>query len=155
MNTATVRKMRKIDCARLAAMHRDCFADSWSEESFRNLMESPGVFGFLAKGLTATGWEAFALARAIAEEGEIFTLGTLPQARRTGLAGRLVRAVMQEAGRRGASRLILEVDDSNEAALHLYGQAGFSQIGRRYGYYVGSSGNVADALMLAVKLPRQ
>src|SRR5947209_4670122 len=112
-------------------MHGDCFADHWSEGAFRALIENPGVFGFLAKTGAESAWQSFVLVRAVADEAEILTLGTLPGGRRTGLARRVLSATMEEATARGAHRLFLEVDELNEAALGLYAQAGFSVIGRR------------------------
>jgi len=133
-------------------MHRHCFADSWSEESFRALMEGQGVFGFLAKSAAAAEWQSFALARAVTEDAEIFTLATLPEARRTGLGFAILGAVIEQAKRLGAACLFLEVDARNEAALRLYDRAGFLVTGRRYGYYSVPSGEPADALTLSVKL---
>lgn len=152
MSTA-IRKVTVRDCSRLSGIHRDCFADFWSAESFRGLICSPGVFGFFGKHSAAGEWQSFVLARVVADAGEILTLGTLPAARRTGLGSRVLTAAMHEAAKRGALQLVLEVDESNEAALHLYDVAGFSEIGRRYGYYLAQSGMRTDALMLAVKLP--
>jgi [ribosomal protein S18]-alanine N-acetyltransferase len=148
-----LRKITGVDCATLTVMHRDCFAGHWSEEAFRALTEGPGVFGFLAKTGAGSAWQSFVLARAVADEAEILTLGTLREARRTGLARRVLSATTEEAMARGAQRLFLEVDERNEAALVLYAQAGFSVIGRRPAYYSGPSGKAADALMLSVKLP--
>ncbi len=116
-------------------------------------MESPGVFGFLAKSATAAEWQSLALARAVTDDAEIFTLATLPAARRSGLAFAVLGAVMGQARRLGAARLFLEVDQRNEAALRLYARAGFSVVGHRYGYYSAPSGKPADALTLSVKLP--
>lgn len=148
-----LRKIRGADCATLVALHRNCFADHWSEEAFRALIDSPGVFGFLAKAGAEPAWQSFVLARTVADEAEILTLGTLPEARGTGFALRLLRLTMEEATACGARRLFLEVDERNEAALGLYRQSGFSVIGRRPAYYSGPSGKAADALMLSVKLP--
>jgi [ribosomal protein S18]-alanine N-acetyltransferase len=65
------------------------------------------------------------------------------QRRRIGTT--LLEAVMKEAKRRGAGRLLLEVRADNEAALALYMGHRFEQISRRRGYY--NAGRV-DALVL-------
>jgi ribosomal protein S18 acetylase RimI-like enzyme len=53
-------------------------------------------------------------------------LRTAARHRGQGLAGRLIRAMAQEAGRRGISRAFLQVDASNAPALALYGRAGMA-----------------------------
>jgi ribosomal-protein-alanine N-acetyltransferase len=56
------------------------------------------------------------------------------------------------AAARGATRLFLEVADDNAAALALYARAGFSEAGRRPGYYARPDGVRQDALILALNL---
>jgi ribosomal-protein-alanine N-acetyltransferase len=57
------------------------------------------------------------------------------------------------AAAQGATRLFLEVADDNAAALALYARAGFSEAGRRPGYYARPDGGRQDALILALNLP--
>ena len=147
--TIAVHRVTEADCAQLAAMHCQCFAEGWSSDSFFALLTSGQVFGFVGKGLDAPEWESFGIGRVAADEAEILTLGTLPSHRGQGLASKLLTAIMDEAIRQGASRLFLEVGEANEAALRLYRRAGFSVIGRRRAYYPDQ----ANALMLSVTLP--
>jgi ribosomal-protein-alanine N-acetyltransferase len=46
----------------------------------------------------------------------------------------------------------LEVAETNGAARAVYAQAGFTQTGRRRGYYRGADGAAVDALVLVRKL---
>jgi [ribosomal protein S18]-alanine N-acetyltransferase len=148
-----VRSATPDDAAVLAAMHRLCFEDSWTEGSFRTLLESSTNFGYLAKSTGVESFESLILARTVADEGEILTLGTLPAARRKGLANGLLRATLQEVGLRGARRLFLEVGESNQPALGFYSRLGFHKIGTRPAYYAAKTGRAAGALILRLDLP--
>lgn len=129
----------------LAAIHGGAFppGEGWGRDAFALQLTLPGVFGFLDRrgGLV--------LARVAAEEGEILTLAVLPPARRLGIARALLDAALDEAARRGAAAMFLEVSTRNAAARALYAASGFAQVGRRRRYY--SDG--ADALVLRASLP--
>ena len=62
---------------------------------------------------------------AVADSAQIFTVGTVPHARREGVARRLVEAMLDEARRREATEVFLEVRVDNEAAKALYEGFGF------------------------------
>jgi predicted N-acetyltransferase YhbS len=74
--------------------------------------------------------------------GEIWILanvGVHPDYQRRGIAGELVRASLDMIRRRGAARVILQVNYRNEAALRLYQRQGFIyerawQVWRRSGF---------------------
>jgi len=74
-----------------------------------------------------------------------------PDHRRRGLARRLLRATLREARGRGCRRATLEVRPSNGAALRLYRQHGFVQVGRRRNYYEDEG---EDALLMETGLER-
>jgi [ribosomal protein S18]-alanine N-acetyltransferase len=71
----------------------------------------------------------------IAETAQIVTVGVFPHARRQGVGRILVRALVDEARRRQADEVLLEVRVDNDAAQKLYDSEGFSMIGTRKGYY--------------------
>ena len=99
------------------------------------LLAMPGVFGFI------DGRGGFILVRAAGGEAEILTLAVEPSARRRGLGRALLdQALAATAG----SPLFLEVAADNAVARALYGAAGFTECGRRTGYY----GAGRDALVL-------
>jgi [ribosomal protein S18]-alanine N-acetyltransferase len=141
-----IRPLEATELAILANLHGACFADAWSETTLAELLASPGVFAFLAD----TG-EGFVLARAVAGEAEILSIGVVPAFRQKGIGRRLLSAAAIEAKRRGAERLFLEVASDNSPALALYRRAGFVKVGRRAGYYHRAAGAVA-AEILAIGL---
>lgn len=77
----------------------------------------------------------YLLARHAADEGEILNLGVAPAARRRGIGRALVREGLNALAALGATRVFLEVRESNAAARALYAEFGFGEVGRRRGYY--------------------
>jgi len=132
--------------ARLADLHALAFSAPWDVAAFETLLGQAGVFAIEAL-------EGFILIRSVADEAEILTLAVDPAARRRGVGARLVREGAAETAARGATRLFLEVADDNPAALALYARAGFTEAGRRRGYYARPEGGRQDALILALNLP--
>jgi ribosomal-protein-alanine N-acetyltransferase len=81
----------------------------------------------------------------VADEMHINNLAIRLELRGCGLGSHLLRATVEAAWRMGATRATLEVRRTNEAALRLYGRAGFHQAGVRRSYYAQP---VEDALVL-------
>lgn len=133
---------------RLADLHATAFAAPWDAAAFEALLDQAGVFALE----DAAG---FILLRAVADEAEVLTLAVRPAARRFGLGARLVEQAAAAVAACGATRLFLEVADDNAAALALYARAGFTEAGRRPGYYARSDGSRCDALILALNLPAE
>jgi ribosomal-protein-alanine N-acetyltransferase len=132
--------------APLAVLHAGCFPeDPWDAEALGRILGLSGGFGFIAwRGDAPVG---FALARDLGNEGEILSLGVLPDCRRRGIGQALLRAVIGEAARRELSSIVLEVADDNAAARGLYTGAGFVAVGRRPRYY-RRGGETIDGLLL-------
>jgi ribosomal-protein-alanine N-acetyltransferase len=76
-----------------------------------------------------------AVASIVADIAELQRIAVDPDHRRTGLATQLLDAVVDEARREDADRLLLEVRDDNESAIAFYAARGFEEIDRRPGYY--------------------
>jgi len=130
----------------LAVLHAGCFPeDPWDAEALGRILGLSGGFGLVAwRGDMPVG---FALARDLGGEGEILSLGVLPDCRRFGIGWALLRAVIDEAARRELPSIVLEVADDNAAARGLYARAGFVAVGRRPRYYQ-RGGETIDALLL-------
>ena len=133
---------------RLATLHATAFETPWDASVFSSLLTQDGVFALEVA-------DGFILLRVVADEAEILTLAVRPQARHGGLATALVRQGAAAATEHGATRLLLEVAQDNGAARALYARAGFTQAGRRIGYYARAGGSRADALILARDLSQR
>jgi ribosomal-protein-alanine N-acetyltransferase len=130
----------------MAELHAAAFPRAWGEGDFSDLV---GGFGMIALGAEDKGaLGGLILVQAVAGEAEILTLAVRPAARRQGWARGLVEAAAITAAGMGARQLWLEVAEDNLAALALYRRAGFSEAGRRPGYYQSAGDGRIDALVM-------
>jgi ribosomal-protein-alanine N-acetyltransferase len=83
------------------------------------------------------------------EELHITNLAVDPSWRRLGLGRQLIRAAIDEAVRRRATQIFLDVRPSNHVARKLYLDLGFVELYRRRGYYIRPA---EDGLVLALKV---
>jgi tRNA threonylcarbamoyladenosine biosynthesis protein TsaB len=130
----------------LAALHGMCFTPGWTAESLAGLAADPGIITLMA--LCDGKPCGMALARQAADEAEIITICTAPQARRRGIGSALVSALLQRLRARGVRQLFLEVNAHNGEARALYSHHQFREAGLRRGYYELAGGGRADALIL-------
>jgi ribosomal-protein-alanine acetyltransferase len=86
-------------------------------------------------------------ARVAGDEAEILNLGVAPSWRKRGVGRELMAAAVGDANRRGATRVFLEVRESNAGARAFYRGLGFEEVGRRRAYYRDPA---EDALVLAL-----
>lgn len=140
----TIRPAGPLDVAVIAAIHADCFAGAaagevWSEAAIAQILAMPQSFGLIAvagpPGAPAPRAAGFLLARAVAEEAEVLSLGVPTAWRRRGSGTALLRAALRRCRQTGARRLYLEAAEDNAPARGLYLAEGFTEIGRRPGYY--------------------
>lgn len=134
--------------ALVSALHGRCFAEAWSCQSMAAFLSAPGSAALLASAAAGEAPAGFALARAVAGEAELVSLGVVRHHRRRGCARALLGAVVAWAEAQSAAALFLEVESANRAALALYGEFGFAVVGRRAGYYRLEAGRRGDALSM-------
>ncbi|RYD50315.1 MAG: GNAT family N-acetyltransferase [Sphingomonadales bacterium] len=146
LNHSELREGGVHDLPQVAAIMQDAFdprfGEAWTSAQCMGMLSLPGVWMVIASlGDKDSG---FALARLAADEAELLLLATRPAARRRGVGGALLRAVMAEAKARGASRMHLEVRSGNDA-VELYLREGFTKVGERRDYYRGKANQLFDA----------
>lgn len=93
----------------------------------------------------------FVLARVVAREGEILTIGVDPAHQRRGVGRHLMLAAIALA-RPHADAFFLEVGTDNPAALTLYSALGFHQVGLRKDYYRRPNNTRVDAQILRLDM---
>jgi len=129
-----------------AALHEAAgFDEPWTARAFADLLTMPGAAGCVVSANAEP--IGLVLWRVAADEAEILTIGILPDRRRRGTGRHLLGAAMDAAAAGGARRLFLEVAVDNAAAIGLYRALGFTDRGRRTGYYRRANG-AEDALIL-------
>ena len=112
---------------------RECFSDPWPQAAFQAELDNPYCFYLLA---FADGQLAGYIGGvALYENCDVNNLAVLPQMRRRGIAAALLSGFLEEARRRGAGQVMLEVREHNLPAMALYRRFGFSACGKRKNYY--------------------
>jgi ribosomal-protein-alanine N-acetyltransferase len=87
----------------------------------------------------------------VADELQSLNVAVAPQERRRGVGGALVRDVIDYARRHAASRILLEVRASNDAARALYARLGFEPFHVRPRYYDDGEDAVEMSLEVALR----
>jgi ribosomal-protein-alanine N-acetyltransferase len=127
---------RHIDA--LMPYEREMFGtEAWSRSGYRAELADTRHRYYVAAENGDGGLLGWAGVRVVGDSAEILTVGVVPAARRTGIARRMLDALLTESIRRGAREAFLEVRVDNAAALALYASEGFAQVGIRRGYYAG------------------
>ncbi len=116
------------DAPWLSALHAVCFSAPWSTDAFVGALVQPAVCGWSIER------QGFALWQQVCDDVEVLTLAVAPQARRQGIARRLMEHACRLPQGRPA-RVFLEVATDNAAALALYDRLGFLRMGLRPAYY--------------------
>jgi len=150
MTASAPRALGALDLDIAARLHGRAFAPlgerAWTRQEIAELLATPGVKGLVVgHGEDGVG---FALWRVAADEAELLTIAVSPDRRRAGAGAALLAAVIAGAREAGATRLLLEVGEDNQAARALYEAAGFSTTGRRAAYYERGAKPRADALVM-------
>lgn len=131
----------------LASLHAACFTSPrpWSAAEFADLLANRLVFLLTEPG-------GFLMGRVIADEAEVLTIAVDPTLRQKGIGTRLMDRFMTESASRGAVSAFLEVAEGNTPARALYARSGFTESGRRRGYYHHPDGTPDDALVMTCAL---
>lgn len=129
----------------LSALHSASFARGWSAQEFDALLANPRTHA-------VTTPHGFALVQIIPPEAELITLAVRPALRGQGHGTALLRNAINTARDNGADTMILEVEATNAAAIALYHSAGFTETGRRAGYYAHPDKPAGDAILMTCAL---
>jgi ribosomal-protein-alanine N-acetyltransferase len=132
------------DVVAIVAIERAAFSDPWSAHAFHEALAQSTVYFACARS-DAGEVLGYVVAWFAADEGEIANLAVSPQVWGSGIGRALLDASLDEAQSRGATRVYLEVRDSNDRARRLYRSRAFEEIGRRRNYYRRP---VEDAIVL-------
>jgi ribosomal-protein-alanine N-acetyltransferase len=153
----TLRDMTRADLPAVLAMEEELFApDTWTAAMYRDELHRTDTRHYLvAVDDSANGGPGtvvgYAGLIAYPEEAHIATIGVTAAAQGQGVGARLLDALLAEADTR-SKVVLLEVRADNEVAQGLYRRRGFTEIGRRRGYYQPSG---ADAVVMSREVLRR
>lgn len=135
--------MTQAHVAQIAELERVCFSAPWSENAIAGELTNPLSLWIVAvDGQAVAGYVG---SQSVLGEADMMNLAVDPAYRRQGIGNRLVNALVDALRSKDVHCLTLEVRASNHAAIALYQNLGFQQVGRRPGYY---SSPREDALIL-------
>lgn len=132
-----LRRMVAGDLARVLELEQSLFpADAWYESTFREELSRPGRHYLVAEPDTGEPeLLGYAGLSTNPPQGDVQTMAVAPPHWGNGIGSTLLESLIQEAGRRGATEMFLEVRADNDRARRLYRRFGFLEMGVRRGYY--------------------
>jgi len=137
------------DLQALVDLERRCYSHPWNVRHFRDALTHRGRVLVLRGSRPADddqrGILAYCVFETVADELHLHNLAVAPTHRRRGLGRRLLGLILALGRGRGARVALLEVRESNQAALRLYESWGFRRVAARPAYY---SHPREDALLL-------
>ena len=139
------RLSRPDDLDGVLAIEQASFNNPTTRDWYERELQRPEVCFIYVLRTEEAPVAAFCAFWLVFDEIHINNVAVLPRYRGRGIGTALMRFVLEEAKRLGATRATLEVRASNAAASRLYERLGFYTAGVRPNYY---SSPVEDALIL-------
>lgn len=151
-----IREMTIEDCPDVANIDQACFTQAWSVAMFRDTLSFPTYHYVVAvwtpdrmaeehtlsnmssNELTEDGTAkliGFAGLSTSIDTADVVNIGVLPEYRRQGIGEQLFQKLEEIAILSKCNTIMLEVRESNTAAIHLYQKFGFQEIAVRKNYY--------------------
>jgi ribosomal-protein-alanine N-acetyltransferase len=147
-------RVRRKDIESIVQLAELCQLAHWPPEDYVAELErkdsiflaarsdSPKIDGFILGRVITGGSEASANA-------EIYNLGVSPRLRSRGIGRSLIHEFIAKAVRRGASRVFLEVRNSNTGAIAFYEKTGLEKLSVRPSFYRDP---VEDAVLMSAEI---
>jgi ribosomal-protein-alanine N-acetyltransferase len=142
-----LRPMVVDDVDEVHALERRVFPHPWSRANFMDSLSS----GYDAWVLREPGEGALAgyfLVMYAVDEAHLLDVAVSGERQGSGLGRFLLDRIATRSRAMGMTSVLLEVRPSNERALQVYGRYGYTQIGRRKGYYPAHEGQREDAIVM-------
>ena len=133
-----IRRMEPGDLPQVMVIERENFSIPWSEKSFSDMLPRPEAVFLVAEQLSGEKNSrilGYAGAVTAMDEGDVINIAVLGTCKKKGIGTALLDRLIGETESAGVRSLFLEVREHNVPALCLYNAAGFSEVGRRRGYY--------------------
>lgn len=128
----------------VAAIEALCFSEPWSEQAYLEVCEKEE---YLYLAVIDDQGHAIGMCGLIIGpfEAEVMNVAVHPDYRGRGIAGQMMRALLEAGEQRGVKEFTLEVRAGNAPAIHVYESRGFVGEGIRPGFYRKP---VEDALIM-------
>jgi ribosomal-protein-alanine N-acetyltransferase len=144
-----MRKMDHGDLPSVLKIENLNYKFPWSEGVFKDCFRAMNYVNWVCEA-PEDNIVGYCIISVAAGEAHVMNISVSPDFQRQG-AGRKMLEHLVEYARSRAHKLYLEVRPSNIAAVNLYRQIGFREIGVRKGYYPAKDGR-EDAIMFELDL---
>ncbi len=146
MKSCVIRPLVFDDLAEVAAIAQQFEYNSWTYKIFVQSLRADYI-GWVVFDEEAEVIRGFMICLCHDDECQLMNIGVHPDDWHRGLGKQMLQYLIKYSKKQGISRILLEVRASNQKAIQLYKNHGFTQIGTRKGYYPIHSGR-EDALVL-------
>lgn len=144
-----VHKISENDIKAVTVLEAEIFSDAWSEKSIKETYEQKNAMILGAfKEDTLVGYVIFYY---VLDEGEIARIAVSPSCRRQGVADNIFHGLLHFCAEKGIERILLDVRQSNDAAIAFYRKCGFKEDGIRKNFYENPKEN---ALLMSIDTAR-
>lgn len=128
-----IKHMDISETASVATLQKGNFTHPWSEQDYmEHLQDQDKIYLTAVQDGAVVGscvlWCSF-------ETADLCNIVVDTAHRREGIAEALLHQAFQECAGKGVEQILLEVRESNEAAIGLYNKSGFERISLRKNYY--------------------
>jgi ribosomal-protein-alanine N-acetyltransferase len=138
---------QRSDLPEIIAIERQSFSQPWSRALFQEELAKLPPTLYVFRSTPAGPVEGYLCFWTVADELQLINIAVHPERRQAGLGRRMMEFLLQEARRRQAEKIFLEVRPSNRPARGLYTRMGFQMLYRRPRYYEPEG---EDALVMAL-----
>lgn len=145
----TLRPMTDADLDQVIALDSASHLTPWTEANFRDALTSGNLCIVAEHDGTIVGCVILQLIAA--GDADLLTFAVMPSSRRGGVGRKLLREAISSGVANGITAIVLEVRESNSAAIELYRDTGFLVVGTRKGYYERGAGR-EDAITMRLDL---
>lgn len=144
-----LRDMNPADVDAILRIEQEVHAHPWTRGNFTDALKSDCMCKVYADEGVMLGYVVLMPA---VDEMQLLNIGIAAAYQRRGLGRKLLGEAMKMARGLNMRRMLLEVRPSNLAALGLYRDAGFGEIGLRRGYYPADNNAREDAIVMGCEL---
>ncbi len=135
--------MTSAHIEQIAELEKLCFSDPWSVKSISTELSNPLSLWIVA--MDGENLAGYVGSQSVMGWADMMNLAVHPDYRRMGVGENLIAYLVSGLKEKDVTCLTLEVRASNEPAIRLYTKLGFTEVGRRPGYYHNPK---EDALIL-------
>ncbi|WP_302625195.1 ribosomal protein S18-alanine N-acetyltransferase [uncultured Eubacterium sp.] len=128
-----IKEMAQEDLAQVSEIESQIFSLPWSEKAFEESLKNTNTLYIVAKEKEEVlGYIGMYISF---QEGNITNVAVNPNYRRKKIGQNLIREILERAKQIGVTDVILEVRETNAAAICLYEKMGFEEAGIRKNFY--------------------